>query len=275
MRNTYRTKLNIQKAETSKELRKIARVFRKFYNLGLSFQDRVHNGLYRRDSEYTTDFNTCSLTSEQVIKFLFEVYEKTPSIKDVSTKVIRSAALTSHRKYSSSMKNKGECPKFMPRNAKTSYFNLVDTEVSANSVNIPNIGEIATLRKSPSAHSNLDKARVTFDGTDWWLSYQIPERVVANTPKVIRDNTTNGEACFTKSLKKYQNLLKKYNFSKAVYKRKCKACTKHNSSNSTTTLLSKKATATRDRMHAILGRLRDIRLYLLRKGYNNEKLLGI
>lgn len=231
---TYRAKLNTKEAEVTEWLNKAARVYRKFYNLGLSYQTELVEGLYDKNNEYLNNPEVRTPSEPQVIEHALKVYQITPSAKGVSTDIIKAAAQESYKRFMSSYKKTKQAPKFMPRNSNTYSFKTVSVEVSEDSVKLSDVKEIKVYRENYLPKGIFADATFTYNGRDWWLlledttaNYISSESLepifleFSNQGALLLNGRELDENVFLS--KRYRNVSSRYKYFKSEYKRKARA----------------------------------------------------
>ena len=258
MVKSYRAKLNTKKVEIAEGLHKIARVYRKFYNLGISRQSELRRFML-------------SVTPEQVTDYLLKVYCMTPSAHGVNTGVIKAAALASYKSYSDSIKKTGQQPKFMPRNTRTYCFKTEEIHVFEDSIEIPNFGKVPVYRKNFLPQEKESKDIIfSYDGCDWWVSFKVSEEAKErlnlsgvstlsfdDNGGVLIDGEKVDENVFLS--KKYRNVYQRYNFFLSTYKRKARANKKLMNSGKTSSLISKNMLDVREKLRILQERIKQMK----------------
>jgi hypothetical protein len=262
-------------AETLKGLNRIARVYRKFYNLGLCYQSEIVRGLYDENNEYITNPQVRIPREAQVIDYTFKVYENTPSAKGVSKDIIKAAAQRAYRKFMTSYKKNRQVPRYMSSNSNSYSFRTVHIGVSEDSINLSGMGDIKVYRKSYLPQCKGDSYQsitFTYDGRNWWVSFV--DTNAKSTASETSEPVTleldeqgnlliNGEKLDENVFlsKKYRNVLSRYEHFKADFKRKSRANEKLVACGKTISVLSKNMLETKQKMLASKHRLEQMKLH--------------
>lgn len=247
---TYKVQLNTEEVKITEGLNRIARVYRKFYNLGLGYQTQVVRGLYDKNNEYLKNPEIRIPSETQVINYALKVYQITPSAKGVSTDIIKSAAQESYKKFMASYTKTGQAPKFMPRNSNTYSFKTVSVEVSEDSVKLSGMEEIKVYRKNYLPQGKYTNVSFTFDGRNWWILLKSTSPNYASSKnsesvllgfnaqgRILLNGRELNENVFLSE--RYRNVSNRYKHSKSDYKRKANANWKLLASGKATSLFSK------------------------------------
>lgn len=202
LKRNYRTKLNIKDTKTLESLKKLAGVYRKFYNAGLNYLDEVWHGAEDLNHENIEEFrkygtlNCRQRTQDDVVQLLRKKQRIYPYTRKLTLGLIDAAAKASHESYSNfrykawqtdiDNSRKGiwsntytlDSPKYMSRKKSGTRFRVDRIKVFYDYVNIPKFGSLKLSEKGylPQGMHYSDIS-FSFDGKDWWINLKVSEKL--------------------------------------------------------------------------------------------------
>ena len=114
MEKTYRVKLNIKSKKTLEGLKRLAGIYRKFYNNALNHQMDTCSGYFDFNHEFLKNPKCRFLTGTQLSDYSRKLRKKYPYARKVDVGIIMKAAFTASNAYLSAWKYKIP-DKFMSR----------------------------------------------------------------------------------------------------------------------------------------------------------------
>ena len=273
MSTSYKVKLNTRRVGITERLNRIARVYRKFYNLGLCYQSEIVRGLYDKNNEYLHSPDVRTPREAQVVEYTIEVYRKTPSAKGVDTDIIKAAAQDSYKSFMTFYKKTKQAPKFMPRNANTYFFRTISIGISGDFIKLSDV-EVEVCRKNylPQSDEHAYKnITFTYDGRDWWVSFVDTESEdtkpelsgtvsleFSNNGNLLINGKESDENIFLSY--RYRNVFSRYKYFKSDYKRKAKANRKLVASGKAISLVSKNMMEVNEKLLSTGNRLKQMKI---------------
>ena len=175
MGKVFKTKLNVRSKKTCEGLKRLAGIYRKFYNNALEHQLKTCMGYYDVDNEFLRNPQCRFLTGTQLSDYSRKLRKKYPYARKVDVGIIMRAAFTASNAYLKAWKYKIP-EKFMSRKKGDIRFKTNSIKVFYDRVKIPKFEEIKLFEKGfiPQGMKYSD-ITFSFDGKDWWLSLEVSE----------------------------------------------------------------------------------------------------